>query len=173
MAYTYSLLASSTVGAGGASAITFNNIPQNYTDLVVKVSLRNTAADTNTDTKITFNGSTSGYSARRITGSGTAAGSVTQSPTDAIYFGLPGEGTLWTVSTFANGEMYIPNYTSSNNKSISLDGVAENNGTAAAAHFAAALWSNSVAINQITLTSGNGNWAQYTTATLYGIRVEL
>ena len=40
MANTYELIASSTVGAGGASSIDFNSIPNTYTDLLVKLSGR-------------------------------------------------------------------------------------------------------------------------------------
>ena len=40
MAYTYSKIASVTVGSGGSTSIEFLAIPQNYTDLVIKVSGR-------------------------------------------------------------------------------------------------------------------------------------
>ena len=40
MAFTYSKLAESTVGVSGAAFIDFNNIPQNYTDLVLLYSAR-------------------------------------------------------------------------------------------------------------------------------------
>jgi hypothetical protein len=36
--------------------------------------------------------------------------------------------------------------------------------------FIAALWSNTAAINAITITSGDGNYVQYSSATLYGIK---
>ena len=34
---TMTLIASNTVGSGGASSVTFSSIPQTYTDLVVKI----------------------------------------------------------------------------------------------------------------------------------------
>ena len=43
---TMTKLATVTVGSGGSSTITFSNIPQNYTDLVVKASLRGTTTTT-------------------------------------------------------------------------------------------------------------------------------
>ena len=80
------------------------------------------------------------------------------------------EGTDSTANTFANGEFYIPNYAGSTNKSVSADGVTENNATAARATLTAGLWSNTAAINQITLLPiAGGTFAQYSTATLYGI----
>jgi hypothetical protein len=152
-----------------ASTVTFDNIPQGYTDLKIVGSIRNSAADTNTDTKVNFNSNTSGYSAKRLFGNGSSAGSDTQSPTNGFYFVLTGEGTNWTANTFSNGEIYIPNYAGATNKSYSGDAVAENNATAASAQLTAGLWSNTAAITSITLTSGNGNFVQYTTFTLYGI----
>ena len=168
MANTYVKIATVSLGSA-ASTISFTSIPSTYTDLLIMGSLRNSAADTNTDTVLTFNSNTSSYSGRRLAGNGSSASSDTQGATNGYYFSLTGEGTNWTASTFSNGSIYIPNYTSSNNKSISTDAVAENNGTAASAQLAAGLWSNSAAITSITLTSGNGNFVQYSTATLYGI----
>ena len=168
MANTFVKIATVSLGSAAAT-ISFTSIPSTYTDLLIMGSLRNSAADTNTDTVLTFNSSTSGYSGRRLAGNGSSASSDTQGATNGYYFALTGEGTNWTASTFSNGSIYIPNYTSSNNKSISTDAVTENNGTAASAQLAAGLWSNSAAITSITLTSGNGNFVQYSTATLYGI----
>lgn len=172
MAYTYSKLASTTVGAGGTSAITFSNIPQNYTDLVIKVSSR--TLDTVNDSDplaIQFNGTTTSLSARALYGTGSAGASLTRASNSNVAWT---DTTLNTASTFGSAEWYIPNYAGSTNKSISVDSVQENNATAAIAAISAVLWSNTTAISQIKILSGNGyNLAQYSTATLYGIRVEL
>jgi hypothetical protein len=174
MAFTYSKLAETTVGAGGTSAITFNNIPQNYTDLKIVLSIRNTASSAQS-LGVRFNGSTSGYSDRWILGNGSAASSSsdTASPMAIAYDALIGTNTA---NTFSSIEIYIPNYTSSNFKSLSSDSVSENNATAANASMFAALWSNVTAISSMQFLSYSGtsqNFAQYSTATLYGIRVEL
>ena len=154
-----------TVGSGGASAIEFNGIPQIYTDLCLKISTRGT--DTSGDLGIRFNGSTSNFSRRVLRGSGSAASSTNAS--DNYIGGL--EPSSYTASTFANTEIYIPNYTSSNNKSISVDSVTENNATEAFAFLVASLWSNSAPITGISLYAfSSGNIAQYSTATIYGIR---
>ena len=68
MPNTFTLIASSTVGAGGASSIDFTSIPSTYTDLCLKVSARSTATDTNVNMYVKFNGSTSGYSGRQKIG---------------------------------------------------------------------------------------------------------
>jgi len=156
-----------TVGSGGASSIDFINIPQTYTDLVIKTSARSNsnAGGTYTELGVSFNGSTASFTGRRLYGTGAAAASDTSAP----LAGISNSNTA-TASTFSNGEIYIPNYTSANNKSVSTDSVQETNATTAIAMLTAILWSNTSPINQVTLTLGVGNFVQYSTATLYGIR---
>ncbi|CAB4222006.1 hypothetical protein UFOVP1649_5 [uncultured Caudovirales phage] len=75
-----------------------------------------------------------------------------------------------TASTFGNAEFYIPNYAGSNYKSASFDGVGENNATQAWMGLGAGLWSNTAAINQLTLTvAGGTTYLTYSSASLYGI----
>jgi hypothetical protein len=118
---------------------------------------------------LTFNGSTSTYSSRILEGGDSVAVSSTGSSSS---FQMNSTGLLYT-STFANNEIYIPNYTSSNFKSVSIDSVSEANQAGAVYQdMVAGLWSTTSAITSITLTSlstGN-NFVQYSTATLYGIK---
>jgi hypothetical protein len=72
-----------------------------------------------------------------------------------------------TASSFSSGEIYIPNYAGSTNKSYSIDSVTEQNATGALAELIAGLWSQTAAITQITLSSSN--FQQYSTAYLYGV----
>ena len=154
-----------TVGAGGAANITFSSIPQTYTDLVIMTSMRGT--DTSWQGwNLYFNGSNTNLTNRYLLGDGSSASSSSFS---AGYGGTV-PGTNVTASTFENSTVYIPNYTSSNNKSYSSDNVAENNATGAYANLIAGLWSSSSAITSVTLYPQAGNFVQYSTATLYGIK---
>lgn len=164
MANTFTKIASVTVGSGGASSIDFTSIPSTYTDLVVKVSSR--LSSTDTPVSVRFNGSTSNFSWRRIYGSGSAVSS--QSGTDTYWFYT--DTSSQTASTFGSGEIYIPNYAGSNYKSASSESLTENNATLGEMFMVAALWSSTAAINQITLVPYAGNFVQYSTATLYGIK---
>lgn len=170
MATTFEAIATVTVGSGGAANIEFTSIPGTYTDLVVKYSLRATSGGNYVNNRFSFNGSTTGYTSRLLYGTGSASGSEVNAVTDAIDYSAYSTGTDATASTFSNGEIYIPNYTSSNNKSASIDGVSENNATTAVAGLTAGLWSNSAAITSVKVTPSSGNFAQYSTATLYGIK---
>jgi hypothetical protein len=169
MAFTYSKLAEVTVGATAVASIDFNSIPQNYTDLVIKYSARSSAAGaTGTVISLSFNGSTSNFSSRYIEGAGSGTPGSYTSP--ANFAGVSNT-TAMTASTFCSGEIYIPNYSGSTNKSYSIDSVTEQNTTGALQEFIAGLWSNPTAISQITLSTSN--FQQYSTATLYGVKAEV
>ena len=168
MANTYVQIGSTvTVGSGGAANIEFTSIPATYTDLVLKVSTRSDLANAFSASSLSFNGNTANYSWRELFGVGNSQGS--NSGTDTSKGSGQVTGASATSSTFANTEIYIPNYASANNKSFSVDGVTENNATSAAAVLYAYLWSNTAAITSITLTANTGNFVQYSTASLYGI----
>ena len=170
MAYTYSKLATYTVGSGGVPSVTFLNIPQNYTDLVVKGSARSTQAFTSSELYVQFNGTTTEYSDKYVFGTGSAAASGTGLSTK-ISTGIISAASN-TADTFGSLDFYIPNYTGSAYKSVSTDVVQETNATASHAWMAAGLWSNTSPITSLTLTTGN-NFAQYSTFHLYGIKSEL
>ena len=165
MPNTFELIASSTVGAGGAAGINFTSIPATYTDLCVKYSIRNTAAEI--WIALELNNSGSNFSVRWLQGSGAAASSANYSTNG--YEGYSNLST-YTASTFSNGELYFPNYAGSTNKSFSGDMVVENNATTSYVQMNANLWSNTAAINQIYLKATTGSFAQYSTAYLYGVK---
>ena len=165
MANTYTLIASSTVGSGGAASIDFTSIPSTYTDLCLKLSCRNTGTQPWMNLKL--NASSTGWTMRYIQGNGASAASGNDT---ANTYSVMESISTDTANTFANAEIYIPNYAGSNYKSISIDHVTENNGTTAYANLTALLWSNTAAINQVTITPNANSLAQYSTAYLYGIK---
>lgn len=161
MATTYTLISSVTVGSGGAANIEFTSIPSTYTDLLLKTSIRN--VNDTPSCWLRFNSATTNFSDRWVYGAG-AAYSTTNSNIDF----LNGRSSF-TANTFGNSELYIPNYTGSNNKSVSVDSVAEDNSSLAYTQLSAGLWSNTAAITSIQILASTGNIAQYSTAYLYGI----
>jgi hypothetical protein len=161
MAANYVLLERIELNAS-ASSVSFQNIPQSgYTDLKVVVSSRTT--DTTTAGSITFNGTGTGFTGIRLFGSGSSVASG--SSTAAVLTNSSG----YTASTYSNSEIYIPNYAGSNYKSVSVDGVSENNATESYAMFNAILWSNTAAITSVTLAPAGGSFVQYSTFSLYGL----
>jgi len=166
MANTYTLISSVTVGSGGTATMSFTSIPSTYTDLVLVTSTRtNRAGNILDELNLTFNSNTSSYSWRRLLGEASASSDTGSNRTVILS-----NGSTSTASTFDNSLVYIPNYSSSNNKSFSVDSVMEQNATATARQLIVGLWSNSAAITQIDLTSSSSsNFVQYSTAYLYGI----
>jgi hypothetical protein len=152
------------VGSGGAASITFSSIPATYTDLYVVVSGRTTQVNVADNPRIYPNSSSSNLTYRYLRGSGTNAASGT------TYLGFVNADSS-TSNTFGNWEFYIPNYASSNAKSISSNSVSENNATAAYSAISAILWDDTTAINalQILPQAGGYDWMQYSSFTLYGI----
>jgi hypothetical protein len=143
------------------SSITFSNIPQTYTDLVLKVSARTTFSSTS-DFNIEPNGSAANLTGKRIYGTGTSVLS------DSATWELT-NGTDTTSNTFINTEVYFPNYASSNYKSFSSDGVMENNATFAYSYIMSHLWADNTPISSLTIRSGAGNFVAGSTFYLYGI----
>ena len=161
MANTYVKIATVS-GTGSSGTLQFTSIPATYTDLLVKVSARNTS--TNDYFEIRFNGVSTNLSGRALSGEG----SGTPTSFSLVPYGrMNGSGT--TASTFASTDIYIPNYAGATNKSVSTDSVSENNATLAFAVFSAGLWSNTAAITSIELVATGNNFATNSTATLYGI----
>ena len=167
MANTYELIASSTVGSGGASSVSFSSIPSTYTDLLVKSSARTLVSAVNEDLTITFNSASAG-TWRALYGTGSAAGSTTNA---SIGFVGEATGNTATSNTFCNMEVYIPNYNSSNIKSMSVDSVTENNATENRCVLSTTNITNGTGITSMTFTPWSGtNFVQYTNFYLYGIK---
>jgi hypothetical protein len=166
MANTYVKIASTTVGAGGASSVTFSSIPQTYTDLVLKISARDDSAGGITSVRVRPNGLTTNLTTKRLYGYSGAAGA----DQPGVWLMMT-SGSLTTANTFGNSEMYIFNYTSSNFKSSSIDAVMENNSaTEYELEILAGLWSDTAAITSLGIFPAVGNSVQYSTFTLYGIK---
>ena len=167
---TFIKIASVTVGAGGTSAIEFSSIPSTYTDLCVKASVRDSNTQVYGVLYFYVNGvGGTAYSYKELYGNGSSTYSRGQTGVDRAYL-YDINGNSATSNTFGNLEIYIPNYASSSAyKSISFDGVAENNGTAGYNSLAAGLYSQNTAISTVTLQADSTIF-QYSTATLYGIK---
>jgi len=164
------LIEAKTVGSGGAASITFTSIPQTYTDLKIVMSARSTRNAIDDEVRININGTGVGtnFTSRVLGGEGASGTQFSTSySTGRITLGIP--GATVTASTFASTEHYFPNYTGSNNKSISSDNVTENNGTNAYADLSASLYSSSSAITSLVFTTNLGLFAEGSTASLYGI----
>lgn len=166
MANTFYLIQTITVGAGGSSSINFTGIPGTYNDLVLTYSLR--SSTTQNWTSISFNGSTSNFSGKTMQGSG-SGNAVGGTGTNNDYMILMNTSS-YTANSFSTSQIYLPNYTSSNNKSFTILTAQETAAAAAYMNYSGMQWTTGSAINQITLTPDSGTFVQYSSASLYAIK---
>jgi len=167
------LITSVTVGSGGVASVTLpatGTIPATYTDLKILISARSDEAAGTAQSTVfvmSINGVTTDRVFKNLIGyQGTSVAS--QSLTGGTIGTIP--GALVTASTFNNFEVYIPNYTSSNYKSFSVDGVTENNNASNnELRLTAGLWSQTAAITTLGFTLTGGNIVEGSTFYLYGI----
>lgn len=165
---TMTLIETKTLGTA-ATSIELTAIPQTFTDLLLLVSGRGNSGSGSTQLQIQFNGTGSGqYSDRTLGGSGSAAYTSSRTSQNVIFTTIIPLAS-YTSNTFSNGSIYIPNYTAAVNKSVSIDGVLENNATAANAEIVAGLWANTAAITTINLQAGGTQFDVGSTVSLYGI----
>lgn len=167
MATTYKLIASNTVGSGGVAQVDFTSIPQTYTDLLIKTSTNVTSENV---LRIRFNStSSSDYTQKVLRGTGSVVASFSNAGWDTLTQFTPSYNNQGT-NIFSNNEYYIPNYTGSTTKTLSGDSVTEANATAALAVLYAGELNNTSAVTSINLICQSGNFNQYSSFYLYGIK---
>jgi len=149
------------------SSITFSSIPQDYDDLIIVMSNRNNASVPARNLYISINSSTANFSTLSFYGRN---GSVASDTQNRVIMRDPSTAGT-TANTFSNTQVYLSNYTSSNDKSISVDGVGENNGANDAwQQITSLIWSNTSAITSISFDyDGNGSFLTGSTMSLYGV----
>lgn len=113
MANTYTLIQGYTLASDTSSGVTFSNIPNTYTHLIINMSGRGTRSTYNSDDiKVTINGSTGSYSNIRLYGTNNTSSADGGPGTGQNYLGVIAAAQA-TANVFGNGEWFFPNYTSS------------------------------------------------------------
>lgn len=164
-ASSYESIATTTVGAGGSSTITFSSISSTYKHLQIRYTLA--ASSLNTDLRMQFNSDTgANYTRHYIYGTGGSAvsGATTGNTYNAIGYAFSSNSQPYS------GVVDILNYSESTKYKTtrSLSGTDEN--SAGSIIFFSGLWMNTNAVTSITLSQASGNFAQYSTFALYGIK---
>jgi len=168
----YDSIATTTVGSGGASSITFSSIPSTYTHLQVRFLARTDRATAQGDyLKVVFNSDTAAnYAYHELQGyGGNALASGTASSSFAIIQRF--SGSLAAANVFGAGYLDILDYANTNKYKTTraLGGWDDN--TNGNIQFNSSLWMNTAAINSITITPGGGtSILQYSQAALFGIK---
>jgi hypothetical protein len=165
MAITYEPIATTTLGSA-TSTISFTDISGSYTDIVLIFGYKSNTTNQPT-LKLTFNGSTTGYSGTQLTGNGSAAASYRN--TSAAFISIARVvGTPTTVGGMATIIMNFQNYSNTTTYKTVL---ARPSAAESGVESDVGLWQNTAAITQIDITTATSNdFATGSVVTLYGIK---
>jgi hypothetical protein len=163
---SYESIATSTVGSGGASSVTFSSIPSTYTHLQIRATMLN--ASNLYSIKLQFNSDTgTNYSCHQITGTGSAVPVGAETTVSIVLIGV---GAVNTTSYTAGMVTDILDYANTNKyKTVrSLSG-GDGNGSGQV-KLCSANWRSTSAISSIYINADGSNFNQYTHFALYGIK---
>lgn len=151
--------------AVAAASVSFANIPQNFTNLKLVMSVSGSGSDGNV--QIQFNGDTGdNYDTQFLTGTGsTASASAASALTVGLLGNLSGDAEFPNSTSL---EITIPNYRSSTFwKAVFADNI--EGGAIAQTRIASGVnWHSTAPITSIVISSSSGNFIAGSTFTLYG-----
>ncbi|MDB4418065.1 hypothetical protein N9262_02315 [Akkermansiaceae bacterium] len=157
------------VGAGGASSIQFDSIPQDGVDLVIRMSARNEVGAG--AYYMRFNNDTgNNYAWARINGTASSALHQTTSGTTVILF--QADNINDTANTFSSSTIQLANYTSAAPQYGSIENNTERNGNPAYSQFTSFRYFQSSAITSITIFASSGEIEEYSLASIYKITAD-
>lgn len=160
-----------TVGASGASSVTFSNIPSTYAHLQIKYIARSNAAFATDFVQFILNSdTTSNYSEHVLFGNGTTAASSGTANTSAMFGGEITAASA-TASIFGAGIIDLLDYANTNKfKTSRILGGDDRNG-AGEIRLQSNSWRSTTAVSSITITSYRGaSFIQYSQFALYGVK---
>ena len=167
----YESIATTTVGAGGASTITFSSIPSTYTHLQVRLIARGNNANTYDSYLVRANSDTgSNYTFHSLDGNGSVASAGAIAPYGG-YRGCELTGATATSGMFGAGVVDILDYANTNKyKTARMLGGNDRNGSGGLS-LTSGVWMNTAAVTRIDITPVFGSsFVQYSSFALYGIR---
>jgi hypothetical protein len=159
-------IATTTVGSGGTSSITFSSIPADYTHLQIR-GMVITGANFSSDVKMNFNSDTgNNYSLHGLYGNGSSA--LSFATINIAYACVGYQGKTSAPSSFVTD---ILDYRNTNKFKTVKSLIATDDNGAGRVDLISSNWRNSSAITSITLTNfPSGNFNQYTSIQLYGVK---
>lgn len=158
-------LVGTTTLTSSSGGVTFDNLPQTGKDLLLVASIRHSS--TSNSTELRLNGS--GTTFTRITLRGTGAAASSTSAAEPTLADTATDGNNTTANTFSSVQIYISNYATSANKSISVDTVTENNqvSTQVGQRIVAMNWATASAITTFRIQAETFTLAAQSTFSLY------
>lgn len=160
-----------TVGAAGASSVTFTNIPGTYSHLQVRALVRTSHAAVIRNLGVRINSdSGSNYANHVLQGNGSAASASADTSITYSYIGIAA-GANANSNVFGANVIDILDYANTNKyKTLrNLNGV-DNNGDGSV-FLKSGLWQSTSAITSLSFSiEGGANITQYSQFALYGVK---
>ena len=164
---SYESIATTTVGGGGVTEITFSSIPSTYAHLQIRAILRQANGESG---QMQFNGDTAtNYATHSLSGDGaTATGAISTTRTTIPIERLGGLATV--ANTFTGCIIDILDYKNTTKyKTVRMLSGHDENGSGYV-NLESGLWQSTSAITSIRFFTGGNVYGQYTQYALYGIK---
>jgi hypothetical protein len=158
-----------TVGSGGAANVEFTSIPASYTHLQIRGIVRRTSGSYDVDTFRFNNDTGANYSWHNFFGDSSNP-NVNQGANQSSCYGLVSLATTSGANMFGAVIVDILDYANTNKYKTSKAFAGVEDNTAGYSWFHSSNWRNTNAITSIKFTPAAGNYAQYTSFALYGVK---
>jgi hypothetical protein len=162
----YDSIATTTIGAGGATSVTFSSIPQGYTHLQIRCMV---LTSSQSNLLVRFNGESTGtnYALHQLQGNGSTASSEAQSSESRARICLLNPNPSYPAVSITDILDYTNTSKATTIKTLwGADAAAVD--TQARVGVTSGLWANTAAITSIQLY--DSNFTQYSQFALYGIK---
>ena len=168
---SFDAIATTTVGSGGSSTITFSGIPSTYTHLQIRGIARTNGAGTVSGSVGARLNSDSGnnYASHYVGGDGATIASSGFTAQNYV-FGIRMAAGSANTGVFGALIFDILDYANTNKyKTLRCLSGADNNGSGQM-HFSSGLWESTSSVTSFTLDGRGETFQQYSSFTLYGIK---
>lgn len=163
-----------SISDGNTNTITFNSIPQTFTHLQIRSTIRLSVNGISQMNKLRFNGDTgANYDWASVSGaSHVPIAAADTSPGDTYIFCNHSVGNTASANLFNASIIDILDYTNTNKNTTTREsgGFTSNGGSEEQVRITGGGWRNTAAITSITLTTGDGNFMNNSRIALFGIK---
>jgi hypothetical protein len=159
---------------GSTNTVTFSAIPQTFTHLQIRSTIRLSVNSISQAVGLRFNGDAgSNYDWASVSGAGHASLAEGVSTVGgSSIFSLHSIGNTGAGNLFNGSILEIIDYTNTNKNTTTreIGGFTSNGGSEEQVRITGGGWRNTAAITSITLTTGDGNFMNNSRIALFGIR---
>ena len=174
---SYESIATTTVGGGGSSTVTFSSIPSTYKHLQIRAIARysrNISSTGSTDMYFNTDTTYTNYRTHYLYGDGASTGAGTNQSSGRYAGGPEVSGNTSTANVFAVSIIDILDYANTSKyKTVRQLSGNDVNGSGGDITLASSIWMSTSAVTSLTLdatVTGAYSYNQYSSFALYGVK---